>query len=173
MSVQIDVAKLFKEPVGFQQNARWEGSVIELDDRGTAAADGELTLTRTDRGVWALGEIAIELRLTCSRCLTEFARIFPVQMDEVFLPADTAEENPTHLGDSKPNEDWQSIDEQHILDLTEVFRQYHLSVVPLAPLCQERCKGICPECGIDLNGESCACQRYVDPRWDKLRELLR
>ena len=68
--------------------------------------------------------------------------------------------------------DAHSIDAQHVLDLSDTLRQYRLASLPLAPLCREDCKGLCPECGADRNQSACSCEQYQDLRWAKLRELF-
>lgn len=42
------------------------------------------------------------------------------------------------------------------------------------PLCKPDCAGICPRCGVDLNEGECRCEeeKEVDPRLEKLKELL-
>ena len=45
--------------------------------------------------------------------------------------------------------------------------------MPLKVLCREDCAGLCPQCGVDLNVETCACAvREPDERWAKLKDLL-
>jgi uncharacterized protein len=40
----------------------------------------------------------------------------------------------------------------------------------MKPLCSEACKGLCPQCGTNLNRGSCECQnKWHDPRFEKLR----
>ena len=42
----------------------------------------------------------------------------------------------------------------------------------MKPLCSESCRGLCPECGANLNTASCTCQRaWVDPRLAVLEQL--
>jgi DUF177 domain-containing protein len=46
-----------------------------------------------------------------------------------------------------------------VLDLLPVLHDTILLAIPLAPTCQEECKGICPGCGVNLNLETCQCQK--------------
>ena len=65
------------------------------------------------------------------------------------------------------------IDEHHILDLTEVVRQYLVISQTTCEPCQPDCAGLCPECGQNLNLGECSCPRGVlDPRLEALKELL-
>ncbi len=44
--------------------------------------------------------------------------------------------------------------------------------IPMKPLCEENCLGLCPECGANRNRETCACESsIVDERWGALREI--
>jgi uncharacterized protein len=64
-----------------------------------------------------------------------------------------------------------TIDERHILDLTEAIRQYTLLAIPMKPVCKTNCAGLCPNCGHNLNYGPCNCPpQEVDPRWSKLIE---
>ena len=59
-----------------------------------------------------------------------------------------------------------------MLDLQPLVRDALLLELPLAPLCNEECKGLCPACGADLNDGPCSCDtRPADPRWSALDSL--
>jgi DUF177 domain-containing protein len=60
-----------------------------------------------------------------------------------------------------------------LVDLEPMARDAVLLELPLAPLCSEDCRGLCPQCGTNWNLSGCDCTRPVDPRWsalDRLRE---
>ena len=58
------------------------------------------------------------------------------------------------------------------IDVDEVVKEQILLAVPTRMLCREDCKGICPECGTDLNKGECACKKDdIDPRWAALKNL--
>ena len=44
--------------------------------------------------------------------------------------------------------------------------------MPARFLCSEDCRGLCPNCGADLNLGPCACEAPKDPRWDALKDLF-
>jgi uncharacterized protein len=74
---------------------------------------------------------------------------------------------------SDTEEDATTIDEHHVLDLTEVVRQALFLAMPMNPICKDDCAGLCPQCGSNLNQEQCQCERdTVDPRLEVLRQLL-
>jgi len=63
------------------------------------------------------------------------------------------------------------------IDIGEIVKEQVLLAVPMKPLCDSGCKGICPECGRDLSEGACGCSRKeVDPRLEplgRLKELMK
>ena len=63
--------------------------------------------------------------------------------------------------------------ENDLLDLTEYILSQVVSSQPMKSLCKKNCKGLCPQCGIDLNKEQCDCMAHkIDPRLEKLKDLF-
>ena len=67
----------------------------------------------------------------------------------------------------------QEIYKEDRVDLSAPVRDNILLDVPLIRLCDHACKGICSECGSDLNTNQCECQREgeIDPRFAVLKKL--
>ncbi|MCX6639182.1 MAG: DUF177 domain-containing protein [bacterium] len=58
------------------------------------------------------------------------------------------------------------------LDITQEIRDTVIIGLPVQFLCRADCKGLCSNCGVDLNLETCACPKHpVDPRWAALLKL--
>jgi uncharacterized protein len=52
-------------------------------------------------------------------------------------------------------------------------RQHLVLALPLAPRCRETCRGLCPQCGTNLNTGACSCdRREADPRLEPLRRWV-
>jgi len=62
---------------------------------------------------------------------------------------------------------------KEILDVSEDIRAEILLEFPMNLLCSDECRGLCPECGQNLNEKSCSCrtQKKGDLRWDALDNL--
>jgi len=61
---------------------------------------------------------------------------------------------------------------QDTLDVTEEVRQSMLLSLPVKPLCQAQCKGLCPHCGKNRNRETCRCaDETVNHPFEKLSQL--
>ena len=173
LQLQVNVAQLLKDAIGTTRTFEVDDPELESDDGAPAYVQGALRLTRTDRGIWASGMVAFSVDHLCSRCLAPFAWRGEAKVDDVFLPSvDIATGARLRYRDDDDDADTTSIDEQHVLDLSDTLRQYRLAAIPMAPVCREDCKGICPECGANKNETACTCERYQDPRWTVLRELL-
>ena len=64
------------------------------------------------------------------------------------------------------------IDAHHDLDITEAVRQYAAVGLPMKPLCDRDCAGLCSHCGTNLNRETCFCDaQEIDSRWLPLLNL--
>jgi uncharacterized protein len=58
------------------------------------------------------------------------------------------------------------------VDLRERLREAVLLDLPLRVYCREDCRGLCPQCGHNLNSGPCVCAAsQADPRWAALRDL--
>jgi len=137
---------------------------------GDSMVEGKVTLVRTDRGILTEATLHTEVEVTCSRCLSLFDYPLTLSIEEEYFPI-TDVVSGTSL--SLPEEPGCfTIDEHHVLDLTEAIRQYALLVIPMKPLCRQDCAGLCPTCGHNLNQGPCDClPQQADPRRSKLNKL--
>ncbi len=63
-------------------------------------------------------------------------------------------------------------EEISFLDLTNEIREVIILNLPAYPRCSESCKGLCPQCGVDLNKSGCECKtEHGDNRWSALDVL--
>lgn len=103
-----------------------------------------------------------ELEMLCSRCLGSFLHTVDLNAVEKF----------TNNKDNNDNEEIVVITED-ILDINEVIINNIISTLPIKRLCNNDCKGLCQECGTNLNVNSCNCGgTEVDIRMAKLKELF-
>ncbi|MBA7552431.1 hypothetical protein ES705_44992 [subsurface metagenome] len=151
--MQINVSQQLKAPIGSRRS--YEVSEIINIAGGTSMVHGKVGLTRTHRGILVKGALHTEVEVTCSRCLSLFSRPLALNIEEEYFPIiDVSSGAPLSL----PEEPGCfTIDEHHILDLTEAMRQYMLLAIPMKPLCREDCAGLCPSCGHNLNEGPCNC----------------
>ena len=168
--MKMNVAQLLKTPIGSIRSYKVNEIVDIAGDGSGNMVQGEIKLMRTDRGILAKGILHIEVEVTCSRCLSLFSCPLTLNFEEEYFPTvDIAGGVPPPLPD-EPG--CFTIDEHHILDLTEAIRQYALLAIPMKPLCRANCAGLCLNCGHNLNQGPCNCPpQGGDPQWSKLKEL--
>ena len=117
-----------------------------------------------------VGHVTSALTLACGRCLDDIALPVDLPFDLLYLPhRDNAGEGEVEVEDDDLTTAFYRNDE---IDLGQlVLEQFYLAV-PMKPLCRESCRGLCPECGTNLNTATCSCVReWTDPRLDGLRAL--
>ena len=60
-----------------------------------------------------------------------------------------------------------------VIDIMPQIQESVYALIPTKVLCKEDCKGLCPNCGMNLNEGSCSCQNEnVDPRLEALRNFM-
>ena len=168
-----NVSQLMREPVGSSRTDQVEADIdIPAGSAHPTSVTGQVDLIRTLNGVLARAGLATTLTEACSRCLQPAAVPLQLAVEEEFIPT----VDPITGGRlPEPEESTPfRIDERHHLDLAEAVRQAALLEQPIAPLCRPDCRGLCPNCGADLNAGPCQCPAEpVDDRWAALRELQR
>jgi uncharacterized protein len=71
------------------------------------------------------------------------------------------------------DEDVYLVDADHHINLSPALRELVVVSTPMRVLCKMDCKGLCPECGKDLNAGPCDCEPdEIDPRMAALKALL-
>ena len=168
--MQINVSQQLKASIGSVRNYEVSEIVDVTGDGTDSMVEGEVWLTRTNRGILAKGGLHTNVEVTCSRCLSLFSCPLNLNIEEEYFPI-----TDIVSGASLPLPDEPglfTIDENHVLDLTEAIRQYALLGIPMKSLCREDCAGLCPSCGRNLNQGSCDClPQKADPRWSELSKL--
>jgi uncharacterized protein len=60
------------------------------------------------------------------------------------------------------------------IDLSPMIWEVLITSLPASALCSEDCRGLCPQCGVNLNKSSCNCKKdETDPRFDALRQFIK
>lgn len=156
-----NVAGLLRANVGATRNYEIEPvSVLDDGDRFEEVS-GPVQMMRTDRGVLVEAKLAATGTDICSRCLTPVHTHIETRIEEEFYPinpfpgAGIDYEHPEATGGL--DDTVLLIDDRNEIDLTEVARQALVAGRPMAPLCREECRGICPVCHADRNVQACDC----------------
>lgn len=149
----------------------------EVDpEAGHGVADLDLYADATH--VFAAGSFKGDLTVACSRCVNPVKLVLDEKLRVTFMPKhempeeddEDAEEREEGVEVTGEDLDLFPYDGE-VVDLEPLFREQFVLAVPFAPLCAEDCKGLCPQCGIDRNTGTCACEPPIDPRLAALKGL--
>jgi uncharacterized metal-binding protein YceD (DUF177 family) len=116
------------------------------------------------------GHLTGELELTCSRCLEPFTLPVAADFDLRYVPrTENVGEDEREVEEDDLTTAFYSEDE---IDLGHLITEQFQLAVPMKPLCDEACKGLCPQCGTNLNTGSCDCTpQWTDPRLEALKHF--
>ncbi len=134
----------------------------------------ELDLYADGTHAFAAGQFDGYLTVACSRCVGPVRLDLHEKLRVTFMPPG---EMPTEDADAEEGAEVAAEDldvfpfDGESVDLEPLLREQFVLAVPFAPLCREDCKGLCPQCGIDLNTGTCACEKPIDPRLAALKGL--
>jgi uncharacterized protein len=170
VSLQYNVATLLREPIGAVREYEIEDrALVNEEGPETRSVSGQVTFLRTNEGILVSAAITGIEQERCSRCLREIELPVALEFQEVFYPTtDLA----TGVRLARPEDpDAFRVDERQMLDLEEPIRQFWTVALPMQPLCQPDCRGLCPQCGQDWNEGTCECVPPTDERWSALQEL--
>lgn len=142
-------------------DALWDGLDLTLARpvrmRGTAELRGNDVVVRA--------RLVGEAVTSCRRCLQPVRVPVDEQVVFVYWPGLTEAE-------AQAQEVYPLSDRARELDLTAAVREHVLLAVPQFVICDETCRGLCPQCGADLNRSACACRaEVVDVRWAALERF--
>ena len=119
---------------------------------------------RNTAGVLVMqGSIATTIHGICDRCASEFHRKVEFPIDVVLVTKLESEEN---------EDEWVFPLEGDSADLDDIVRTVFVLNLDSKLLCKEDCKGLCPQCGKNLNDGPCNCRKELDPRFAALKQLL-
>jgi uncharacterized protein len=150
------------------------GSVVSDDEVYSLVGTTTLGLdVHRDRDQFHLvGRVSMTLELTCSRCLEHFQTPADESFDLMFLP-----HREDAGGDERKVEDddlTTTFYRDHVIDLGQLVQEQCYLAVPMKPLCREDCRGLCANCGTNLNSGACGCANtWHDPQLEVLRTLLK
>ncbi len=116
------------------------------------------------------GQVTGEIELACSRCLEPFRMPIASDFDLRYVPRT---EN-IGEGEREVEEDdlATAFYDAEQIDLSHLIMEQFQLAVPMKPLCKDACRGLCPQCGTNLNTGSCDCNpAWEDPRLAALRAL--
>ncbi|MFI1798603.1 YceD family protein [Streptomyces sp. NPDC020379] len=140
-----------------------EGATVEID----------LRLESVMEGVLVTGTARAPLTGECVRCLEPLERELEADFQEMFSypDADARSRTADTDDDAEDDEEDMLFLEDDLFDLEPVLRDAVVLALPLQPVCQEDCPGLCSECGARLADDPEHHHESVDIRWAALQGL--
>ena len=148
---------------------------LDADEEYAVAAPVHLVMdVHKDADAYRVtGRLETRLRLECGRCLEPFEIPVdsPFELRYVPEPAAGAEGEEREVDEDDLTTAFYKED---AIDLGELMREQFVLALPMKPLCSEACKGLCAQCGTNLNKASCDCApEWTDPRLAALKHLVK
>jgi uncharacterized protein len=139
----------------------WDGLNLAL----SAPVRVDLTAREVGDSILVRGTIHASAQGECRRCLTEVDRRVDTDVNFLFAPMEDEDEE-------VDGEVYPLPDRGNELDLSAPVREALVLHLPEYVLCQDECRGLCPQCGTDLNQGTCECvpEEKGSP-WEALRKL--
>jgi uncharacterized protein len=148
--------------------ARWHEEDPDLEFAG-ARITGNVHLSKHAQDILVRGNLSGQLELACGRCLEPFAAPVAIEFDLLLVPGPASVAAKEELSPDDLDLDYYT---GEIVDLESILREQVILMLPLKPLCDEVCKGLCPHCGENLNQETCSCLTdNVDSPFARLAKL--
>ncbi|MFH1068882.1 MAG: DUF177 domain-containing protein [Candidatus Glassbacteria bacterium] len=133
----------------------------------------DIRISTTDNlTFYASGTLSYQAEGECRKCLKAIKTptrsavhgvyAFPEALQKLSVDRDTTDSGDIYQLDRG----------RKTIDLTELIRECLVLEYPIYIQCSENCRGLCPDCGADLNVKDCGCRSgSADVRWTKLLEL--
>ncbi|MEE8348277.1 MAG: DUF177 domain-containing protein [Acidobacteriota bacterium] len=130
----------------------------------------ELRISLSGERLRVEGALTADLELTCARCLQPIEKSVEKNFKLDYRPDPTLEEGEdVSLSYTDLNVGFYR-DQQ--LDVSALISEQVVLEIPMNPVCQEDCKGLCDQCGTNLNEGKCSCETHqMDPRLAILAEF--
>jgi len=151
------------------ENPEWLVNAPELfagdkNTKLTSRFDIDLQLNKVLKEVTVSGNVQFSIEAPCSRCLKTIKLDLKPEVNLVLTPRESIEDvdkginHETYVGDE--------------VDISDYIREQITMSLPFKVICEENCKGLCSNCGVNLNTEQCGCEsERVDPRLSVLKNL--
>lgn len=161
--LRINVGFLLHESVGVSRKYEFDEPTVQIaDDLDVYDFQGTIEFTRTAQGIYAHGTFLASTPLECVRCLSDFKQELSIEIGELYNYPAVKESDPLL-----------NVPETGIVDLTELLREVLSLNVPIQPICDANCQGLCMICGERVSDGVCDHpEAEIDPRMAVLKSLL-
>jgi uncharacterized protein len=161
LKIRIDKVKMKQVDLSEEEPASHYPNLAAMEKAGecsfTEPVRAQLSAVWEYGHVRATGAVQSAVQLSCSRCLTDYQ--LPISSEfTIFYTESKGEE----LDEEVELSDVELISASYTgdeIDVDSEIAEQVMLEVPYKPLCSESCRGLCPQCGADLNAGDCGCDR--------------
>ena len=165
---------LFKIPESLQQIASTEHveGVMDVEEIQVGfdsyklenPAKWSLDITNTGSAFLLSGSITAEVRAICARCTEEFDLYLEGEVVAYYvMPETDVEETGLELDD----DEFEFVSEDGVIDFEPALKAALIYDLPMVPLHDKNCLGLCSQCGKNLNEGNCDCTFEEDEDFSK------
>jgi uncharacterized protein len=147
--LRINVGFLLNAPLGSSRDIHFELDHLTLTtDLEVSSLTGFARVSRTPQGILFVCNFKGIVDSQCVRCLIDFKLPLETEFSDLFA-----------FRGGGASESGLRVPDDATIDLAELVSEYLTIEIPIKNLCRPDCKGLCPECGEDLNVTICEHQR--------------
>jgi uncharacterized protein len=162
--LRVDLRELARGPVETRGELKQDDPALvglDVSLREPIVVSGRLQAITDDRFYWQ-GTATTVIQGECTRCLTPVSTPLSLQIGALFTQDAEAIDDP---------DSYAVAPEATEVDVTPAIREELMLAAPRYALCRDDCKGLCPQCGKDLNAGLCGCPPVVEAVWQPLKAL--
>ncbi|OEU76421.1 MAG: hypothetical protein BA874_08250 [Desulfuromonadales bacterium C00003068] len=162
MQLQVSEIKESGAELEIEESASHFSALADLEQGGVCTFLSPVVVTLNVHKISGMveiqGRIATEVEIPCKRCLAPTQRNINASFHQTYV-----DELPQVSGDDGEELELSAAEmglelfTEGCIDITEEIQQQVLLLLPDHPLCDEQCKGLCLECGVNLNSAQCNC----------------
>jgi uncharacterized protein len=175
----INIHELELHPIDFQEEFRPGAIDLGADflQKTPLQTAGRAQLVEEQHGkhekikdIRLAGNLRTSIEMSCARCLDPVLEKVDHEFDLLYRPQGT-DAGREEISVTSAEAEISYYQGEGLL-LEDALREQVLLALPLKVICRENCKGLCPQCGKNLNTEQCSCAETMeDPRWSALKDI--
>lgn len=143
-----------------------------LEERVVLSCDVDVKYNQTGGSYYLHVGLGALYRTLCNSCLEPVVYPLESEFDLVIRRSSDRAAEVADDSESAGANDYVTIGAKDYEVSLHPFIHENLVVsIPIRILCNDDCRGLCPQCGSNLNSGECGCQSSADPRWDALKKL--
>lgn len=146
---RLNIGFLLGQPIGTSRDFNFDFQEIRVgEDLDLTDFTGSVVFNRTPQGLFLQADFQGKVQLECVRCLDNFHQPLKMVFSELYA-----------FDHRSLSESGLLVPESGYIDLETLLREYTILEVPISPICKPGCKGLCLECGQNLNEKNCGHDR--------------